>query len=478
MPVVSQMSDEVILKYSPAGATIKRFHESSAFVRAITGPIGSAKSTACVIELLRRAKMQEKSPDGIRRTRFAIIRNSYPELKSTTWKTWSTWAPAIYGKTNFDSPIIHHIKTNELDCEAMFLALDRVEDARKLLSLELTAGWVNECREVPKGIIDALTGRVGRYPSRLQGGCSWSGLLLDTNCPDTSSWFYKMAEEVRPDGWEFFRQPSGISPEAENLENLPKDYYKRLMAGKDDDWIKVYVRGEYGFLSEGKPVFPQYRDSIHCAQETVEPDKHFALMIGADFGLTPAAVIAQKYPDGRWEILDEITTDNTGVKRFAELLSTYVATNYPDHIVVGAWGDPSGAYGAENEEETALGIMRANTKWNWRPAPGDNTLHERLECVRNVLNRLVDGHPGILVSPKCKMLRKGFASGYSYKLAQSGNGAVTLETPQKNEYSHCHDALQYLLLGGGEFECILNRMPDRKKNRPRFAKGHDQSPFG
>lgn len=471
------MSTDQVIRYEPAGITIKSFHESKAFFRGLMGPLGSSKSTACVIEILRRAQMQKKSPDGIRRTRWAIIRNSYPELKSTTWKTWSTWCPAIYGKTNFDSPIIHHVKTNDLDMEVLFLALDRAEDTRKLLSLELTGAFLNECREIPKAILDALTGRVGRYPSRLQGGCDWFGIMADTNPPDTQSWWYKLCEEDTPDEYEFFKQPSGRSKEAENLENLPDRYYDRIMAGKSDDWIKVYVDGEYGFLVEGKPCFPMYRDSIHSATEALVPDNHFCLLIGADFGLTPAAVIAQKFPDGRWEIIDELTTDNTGIKRFAELLATYVATNYPDHVVLGCWGDPSGAYGAENEEDTAIGIMNANTKWTWKPAPGDNTLNERLECVRNVLNRLIDGKPGILVSPKAKMLRKGFANGYHYKLAQSGNGAVTSETPNKNEYSHIHDALQYLLLGGGEFDAVLNRMPNRKKNRVRYAIGHDKGPF-
>ncbi len=470
------MADQII-KYSPAGPTIKRFHESKAFVRGIMGPIGSGKSTACVVEILRRAQLQKKSPDGFRKTRWAVIRNSYPELKSTTIKTWSQWLPLSFGRTNFDSPITHYVKTGDLEIEVLFLALDRPEDIRKLLSLEISGAWLNECREIPKQILDTLTGRAGRYPSKIQGGCTFSGVIMDTNPCDTSSWYYKLAEEETPEGWEFFKQPSGRSDEAENLENLPERYYEKVMAGKDPDFIKVYVDGEYGFLIEGKPVFPQYRDSTHCSPTILEADPHFGLFIGVDFGLTPAAVIAQKFPDGRWQVIDELNTDNTGIKRFAELLSTYVATNYPDHNVVGAWCDPSGSYGADNEDETAMGIMNAVTKWKFRAAPGDNTLHERLECVRNVLNRLVDGNPGFLLSPKCQMLRKGFANGYHYKLAQSGNGAVVHETPNKNEYSHGNDALQYLLLGGGEFDAILNRMPDRKKNRPRFAKGYDSGPF-
>lgn len=471
------MSQDLIIKYEPSGPTVKRFHESKAFFRGIMGPLGSSKSTACVLEILRRSQLQKKSPDGIRRTRWAIIRNSYPELKTTTLKTWAQWCPTSFGKINMDSPFMHHVKAGDLDMEVLFLALDRPEDARKLLSLELTGAFLNETREIPKTILDALTGRVGRYPAMIQGGATWFGIIADTNPPDEQSWWYRLAEEETPDEFEFFKQPSGRSPEAENLNNLPERYYERLMAGKDEDWVKVYVDGEYGFLIEGKPVFPQYRDSLHCAQAIIEPDPHFGLMIGVDFGLTPAAVIAQKFPDGRWLILDELTTDNTGPKRFAELLNQYVALNYSDYNVVAAFADPSGAYGADSEDETAIGIMNHVTKWKFKPAPGDNTLGARLECVRNVLNRLIDGKTGISLSTKCKTLRKGFSSGYHYKLASSGNGAVVNETPNKNEYSHVHDALQYLLLGGGEFDAVLNRMPGREKNRVRYAIGHDKGPF-
>lgn len=421
--------------------------------------------------------MQKPGPDGVRHSRWAIIRNSYPELKSTTLKSWNEWAPTSYGKLNLDNPFIHHVKIGDLDMEVFFLALDSPEDARKLLSLELTGAFINEAREVNKQILDALTGRVGRYPSKKDGGATWSGVIMDTNPPNQMSWWYKCAEEGTPEGWEFFQQSGGLSPTAENLANLPEKYYERLVAGKDSDWVNVYVNANYGFLTEGKAVFPQYRDAVHCAENPIVPVETLGLLLGVDFGLTPACVIAQKTIDGRWMIIDELVTDNTGIKRFAELLSGYVAEKYPNHNVLGAWGDPAGSQRATTDEETALEVMNNVTSWNWRPAPGDNTLTERLESVRGCLNRLVDGKPGIVVSPKCHTLRKGFVSGYHYKLAKAGNGAVVHETPNKNEYSHVHDALQYLLLGGGEFDLVLNRMPDRRKNRSRMAIGWDKGPF-
>ena len=69
----------------------------------------------------------------------------------------------------------------------------------------------------------------------MEGEASWSGVLLDTNAPDTESWWYRLAEQETPDGWEFFRQPAGNDPNAENIENLPSGYYERLKTGKDED---------------------------------------------------------------------------------------------------------------------------------------------------------------------------------------------------------------------------------------------------
>jgi hypothetical protein len=466
----------VVREYAPAGTTLKAFHESPAFVRGIMGPIGSGKSTACVLEILRRAAMQKPSPDGIRRSRWAIIRNSYPELKSTTIKTWQEWCPPEFGRINFDSPITQHVKTGDLDLEVLFLALDRPEDQRKLLSLELTGAWINEAREIEKPILDALTGRVGRYPSKMQGGATWSGVLLDTNPPTTEHWWYRLAEEETPEDWQFFRQPAGDGPNAENLANLPARYYERSKAGKDDDWIKVYVAGQYGFVTEGKPVFPSFRDATHTATQALPAVPGFALMIGVDFGLTPAAVIGQKLPDGRWWILDELVAENTGILRFGETLAAYLRRHYPEHVVGIGFGDPAGNQRAQTDERTALDIIRQTTGWRWVPAP-TNDATMRLEVVSAALNRLIDGKPGFVLSPKCAMLRKGFAGGYHFRPVRSGSGTTYHETPAKNAYSHPHDALQYLLLGGGEHDVVLNRARTRNAGRPRMARGLDYDVF-
>ena len=205
------------------------------------------------------------------------------------------------------------------EIEILFLALDNDDDIKKLLSLELTGAWVNEAREVPWGVIEMLQTRVNRYPSMRTGGATWAGIWMDTNPPDVDSkWFHFFegkawlkdfkrlkAEGILPIGMKeedyvsYFKQPSGIGPDAENLKNLSggRLYYGKIMAGKSDEWIKIYVKGEYGFLVEGKLVYPEYNDNVHC--KAVEPVEGVPIIRSYDFGLTPACVFSQILPDGR-----------------------------------------------------------------------------------------------------------------------------------------------------------------------------------
>jgi len=80
----------------------------------------------------------------------------------------------------------------------------------------------------------------------------------------------------------------------------------------------------------------------------------------------------------------------------------------------------------------------------------------RIEAVEQPLTRLADKHPALLVDPGCKNLIAGFEGGYHYKrLAVSGNERFE-DRPDKNRFSHVHDALQYMMLGGGEGRAIVS----------------------
>jgi hypothetical protein len=462
------------IEYTPPGPVAAAFMRSDAFVRGIRGPVGSGKSTSCVIEIMRRAEMQAPSPNGRRRTRWAVIRNTYPELKTTTIKTWHEVVPQNVGRWQAEGPPTHHLLTDTLDAEVMFLALDRPEDIRKLLSLELTGGWINEARFVPKSILDALTGRVGRFPAMREGGPTWSGIFMDTNPPDSDHWWYTLAEEQKPDGFEFFSQPSGESPEGENIRNLPEGYYQRQKAGKTEEWIKVFVHGEYGFVQDGKPVWAMYRDLLHC--KPCDPIPGVPLIIGIDFGLTPAAVICQRTMTGQWRAVDELVCEDMGAKRFGELLATKLRGDYGDYEVK-VWGDPAGDSRAQTDETTPFQILRA-AGIPARPAPTNDPV-KRVEAVSASMNRLIDGEPGFVLDPRCRTLRKAMAGAYRYRRIQLGGTERYHDQPEKNAYSHVADGLQYAMVGGGEAK-LLVRMDWQGMGgpaRPSFAQNDGYNPL-
>lgn len=257
-----------------APPTLASFLDSDTFVRIVEGPLGSGKSSACVLEILRRAVEQQRGPDGVRRTRWAVVRNTYRELEDTTRKTFEQWVPSRLGKWQ-EADFIFRMRFADVDAEVLFRALDRPGDIKKLLSLELTGAYFNEAREIPKAAFDAAQGRVGRYPSQKDGGPTWFGLWADSNPWHTNHWLAKL-RKARLKDFAFFQQPGGRSPHAENVANLPPGYYQRLCAGKDAEWIRVYIDGEEASSDVGS-IYGKWLDALEkrggvCAFEHPNTD--------------------------------------------------------------------------------------------------------------------------------------------------------------------------------------------------------------
>jgi len=461
-----------------ATPTAARFHASPKFVRGIMGPVGSGKSTACCMELLRRGSEQEPEPEtGVRKTRFVVVRNTYRELKDTTVKTWLEWFPeAHFGRFNW-SDMSQRIRVRDMEMEVLFRALDREADVKKLLSMEVTGGWINEAREIPKGIVDALSDRVGRYPSMKSGvRCTWSGVIMDTNPPDDDHWWHRLAEEETPEGWEFFRQPGGLvevadgvfepNPEAENIARfdslgnvlqagIEPDYYVKRRAGKALEHIRCYYCGKYTFVADGRAIFPEFHHNIHVV-DGLEPVRGIALGVGIDFGLTPAAVLGQQLPNGRMIIVDELVTEDMGCLRFGGLLLPMLTGQYAGFEVTAPWGDPAGEQRAQTDERTPFEILRAmGIPARPSPVPG-NDFTIRREAVASGLTRLIDGKPALIISSKCKRLIKALAGGYCFRRLAVG-GERYADKPDKGMFSHVAEAAQYLLCGFGAGRALVSR---------------------
>jgi hypothetical protein len=487
-----------IIDYKASPTAIK-FHESDAFVKGIRGPFGSGKSVACCFEIFMRAQRQTPSKDGIRRSRWIVARNTQPQLETTTIKTWLDWFPEhIFGKMSRKPPFTHHIKLNDIELEVIFLALDKPEDVKKLLSFEVTGIWFNEAREMEYDIIAGGTGRVGRYPSKKDKPDDvpddkwpeWHGIIMDTNPPTDDHWWYKMAEEnawavdkfgnpIDPENvakrqrWEFWAQPSGLASNAENIDNLPGgyDYYRQQLGGKTEEWIRVYVHGEYGFIKSGLPVYGNcWNPDSMTAEKHLKKVPSGIITVGVDSsGRHPAAVFIQRTPRGQLQVIHEVcVTDEEGMGavNFAQLLKREMNTVFPNHDF-DIYGDPAGSWGSQNDERTYFDILHAQGIFI-KPSPGLR-ISERIETVMSTMNRNVDGHPALVIHPSCKVLLRGMNGGYRYKKLNTSGSVRYEDKPDKNRYSDVQDALQYALCGLGETGRMYGRN-GKRTTKTKFAK--------
>ena len=456
------------INYTPP-PTGKKFMEDDAKMRVLMGPVGSGKSVTCSFEVVRRASMQNPDQNGRRRSRAAVVRETARQLQDTTIKTFLDWFPPGQCGDYMRTTKTYFFKVGDVECEIMFRALDDADDVANLNSLELTFAWFNECRDIHPDIIDAMSKRIGRFPSSKDGGPTWHGMWGDTNPPTMDTWWYYQMEKIDPkdgvsrneNGWRVFKQPSGRSPQAENIENLPEGYYDTQ--GRSEEYVRVYIDGEYGLSSAGMPVYKYFRPDYHMAKQTV---RHLSngsrpVVVGMDLGLTPAATIGQLDPRGRALILDECISFDMGIQRFIRtLLKPLLYERFPGCPVL-IVTDPAGTQRAQTDERSAVDIIKAE---GMRVIPArTNSISARINAVDEYLMRQVDGDPAFVMDPRCTQLKAAMMGGYRYK--PKGDGDI-----DKNKHSHVAESLQYLMLhiaSGGEG----SHMVRKREIRPVAAAG-------
>jgi hypothetical protein len=476
-----------------APPTVSAFMQSKAFSRFILGPVGSGKSTGCMFEIIRRMQEQKPAADGYRYTRWVIVRQTLKQIKETALKEFDTWvAPLCTFKVSENTL---YFRFNDVVSEIILIPLDDENDQRRLLSMQITGAWINEFPEVDPALIPAIAGRCGRYPSAAQGGASWFGIIADGNFPTEGGEWHQLFEYNRPKDWDLFKQPSGLSKQAENLNwltqtpetlALPVDhpvriaqgrkYYERLEGQHSEDWVRRYVKAEYGNDPSGQAVFKEsFRgktsngDPFHV-HDSLEPVNGHPLIVGQDFGRNPWSIICQLDHKGRLLVLEEVAADDVGLELHINrgLRPAIMNARYMG-LPVAVVGDPAGTQRSTYYEETSFDLLK-RAGFHAFPAPTNN-IDARLRSVEAFLEQQRDGGPAFLIDKsRCPVLTRALGGGYRFARLRSGQ---LKPLPDKNEYSHPSDALQYAAAcaHGGMSSMISARIMRRTKEqtRPRHS---------
>lgn len=481
-----------ITRYKPPGPVGAKFLNALGPIDLIMGPAGSGKTVCSVFKGPKIAS--EYWPicnDGWIRFKLACIRDTYRDFARTALATWYEAFPIgnsfeIHHSGGQDRPVKHVMRWNtrrpgygdipvEFQMETGAIGDANVEQFIK--GYEISAGWGNEIDMMDERVPGLLFQRTGRYPKvediapqelervSRDGRKSFEKMGLtadpneiilprivwgDLNPPDIDNWVYTACVKEKWPGFNLYRQPSGLSSNAENRVGKPRSSYELEAATQPDHIVRRMVHGEFGYALDGKPVYPEFSLQRHVADAEITPRTGIPLALGFDAGGSPACTIDQFLPNGQNLSLHEICAQpGTGPGRFSEMVMEVLLSRFAGFAIGEAWGDPSAFWGADKQagELSFMETVSRALNINILPAPS-NEPALRQEAVRWYLGAPIDASTERMqVDPvHCPMLIGGFAA--HYKLTkQASAGATDVLAVQKNPYSHPHDAKQYVCLG-------------------------------
>lgn len=445
---------------SPTGMD---FIEDRSFIKLIMGPVGGGKSTVCLADLLARAQ-QQRPWHGVRRTKFAVLRNTSAQLMSTVKPLIDEWLISMplqqhgmsLGSWRLTEKVFE-IKAKcadgtEMHTELAMMHADTPDDVRRLLSLQLSAAWVEEAREIDPEVFKGLLGRVDRFPAKAAGGVTYPGVICSTNAPMMDTYWQQIVSDP-PDNARIFIQPAAvledgsINPAAENLVFLSDDYYPNLMAANTKEWVDVYLKNKFGPGNAGLPVYrASFRRDFHVSTTPLLaiPSQVHPLIVGCDNGLQAAATVMQQDARARVNVLSEcyVPKETTmGFEKFLDtLLIPHLTARYPkaprnQFLFV---MDPACFQRSQLNEATLAQAVVARGYAAIRAQTNDP--EKRVAAVEGLLTRTIDGGAGMLVDPSCTHLIKALEWGYRFKKGSDGGATTTFD---KNHFSHQAESHQY-----------------------------------
>ena len=507
-------------EYTPSrtgNIVLQSAFEGGKFV-CVRGPVGNGKSVLMCWKIWAFARSQVRQwvveRDGtrhvVRWSKFLVARHTFKALDETTVETWNQW----FGDRTRWTTNPYEGRFEEPMEDGSLVRIDFVcyaTESRNIMndlqSLELSGAWLNEATQMRYEVVARVYSRLKRFNPVPQNRAPMKTfpVLMDTNSPDETNWWYRKEVVERPQGWVFVvcppailleRDPAtgrkryvandpahakarGIHP-MENVRQFDGGFHDGVGYWTDqldvlgDDEIRTLLMNEFGTSVAGMPVYAEWNDQVHCVRGGIEPERGMSLVVGMDLGRRPAAVIAQMRRDGVLCAMREVTTwnermnngrgglESMDVVTFfqSRLRPALVEYGYPRtrHVV---FADPAGENCTETSSISAIDHLRAEglnivscdkvlaNAADSRDVRKANDVNIRLGCVSRALRTMRYGTPEVQVSDRCEMLRKGFNGRYCFRrMRAGGDGSERYEDrPDKNDYSHIHDAFQYLCIG-------------------------------
>jgi len=222
-----------------------------------------------------------------------------------------------------------------------------------------------------------------------------------------------------------------------------KEWKENARAGMTyAEWMREYEI--VGSSFSGIPVYlDDYSREFHVSDEPLEWSRAHPIIRGWDFGLAKegmACVFVQLLGPFRLFVYKELTASDTDIEHFAPAVKQQSLEWFPGCFKYFDVVDETGVNRNQVDKRSCVGFINKEFKTNC--VPGLKSKVKRRKAVGDFLKTNAKGLPKLVLDAEgVSHLIEGFDGGYHYGFNKSGQGK---DDPEKNEYSHDHDALQVI----------------------------------
>jgi hypothetical protein len=283
--------------------------------------------------------------------------------------------------------------------------------------------------------------------------------VMTLNYPDEDHWTWQRFRPVVRDGPHaptVGRHPEDQSrlwiqiPPGERASEAQRAEWAHALRDRPD-LLRRLIAGQPGVVLLGPQVAEGFRESLHVARTRLRPVEGEPLVLGQDFGHTPATVIGQPWR-GELRILAALPCDRGGVRQHVETsLLPWLSRHAPWTLTArrtllrGVY-DPAGETADESDiERNPVEALECAVGGLWWPGPV--AWEARKACLLTALHRhAAPGEPALQLDPvDGAPLVKALSGRWHYSVDRLGGVRRDLPKKPNHPWEDLGDALIYCL---------------------------------